>query len=103
VSPPTILRRCSQLKKSVKLKDLDGFKSDLLKKVAAGMLNATYDTTYRAAAYDAYPSPRELGRTLKLGDGFSRYENITGVCLEPGENVVFVGNTAGKPARNFRC
>ena len=87
---------CSQLKTSVQLIDLDGFKSDLLKTVAAGMLNATYDKTYRAASYEAYPSPRELGNTLKLGDGFSRYENITGICLEAGEHVVFVGDTGGK-------
>jgi hypothetical protein len=33
----------------------------------------------RAASYQAYSSPRELDRTLKLGDGFSRHENITGI------------------------
>ena len=77
-------------------KDLAGFKSDLLKTVAAGMLDGTYDKTYRAASYEAYPSPRELGETLKLGDGFSRYENITGIYLEAGEHVVFVGKTGGK-------
>ncbi len=87
---------CRQLKLNVQSKDLHDFKIDLLKTVAAGMLKGTYDTTYRAAEYEAYPSPRELGRTLKLGDGFSRYENITGICLDAGENVVFVGDTAGK-------
>jgi len=87
---------CRQLKASVQLKDLDGFRSGVLKTVAAGMLNATYDKTYRAASYEAYPSPRALGNALKLSDGFSRYENITGICLEPGEHVVFVGSTGGK-------
>jgi hypothetical protein len=37
-----------------------------------------------------------LDKALKLGDGFSRYENITGIYLEAGEHVVFVGNTGGK-------
>jgi hypothetical protein len=87
---------CSQLKTGVQLKDLDGFKSELLKKVAAALLNATYDKTSRAASYEAYPSPRALDRALKLGDGFSRYENITGICLGTGEHVVFVGSTGGK-------
>ncbi len=87
---------CRQLKTSVQLDDLEGFESELLKTVAAEMLNGTYDTAYRAARYEAYPSPQELGRTLKLGNGFSRYENITGICLEPGEQIVFVGKTAGK-------
>ena len=87
---------CSQLKTTVRLEDLARFKSELLRTVAAEMLGGTYSKTYRAASYDAYPSPRELGRTLKLGDGFSRYENITGICLNVGENVVLVGNSNGK-------
>jgi len=87
---------CSQLKPGVSSQDLAGFQSDLLRTVAVGMLAGTYDTTYRAASYEAYPSPSALGRTLKLGDGFSRYENITGIYLEAGEHVVLVGNTGGK-------
>jgi len=87
---------CSRLKATVRPKDLARFKSNLLKTVAAGLLNGTYDRTYRAAGYQAYPSPRQLGRTLKLGSGFSRYENITGMYLEAGENVVFMGDTGGK-------
>jgi hypothetical protein len=87
---------CSQLKPDVDSKDLDGFKSALLKNIAAEMLDETYDKTYRAAEYEAYPSPRALDEAVKLGDGFSRYENITGIYLEAGEHVVFVGDTAGK-------
>ncbi len=87
---------CRELKADVKSKDLDGFKSDLLKDVAAGMLDSTYDKTYRAAVYEAYPSPRALDEAVKLGSGFSRYENITGICLEAGEHVVFVGGAADK-------
>ena len=87
---------CSDLVSSVQLDDLDGFRSELLKKVAAGMLNATYDKASRAASYEAYPSPRALGQALKLGAGFSQYENITGIYLDPGEHVVFVGDTGGK-------
>ena len=87
---------CSQLKTSVQATDLDRFKSPLLKTVAEAMLNGAYDKTYRAASYEAYPSPRALGQTLKLGDGFSRYENITGICLEAGEHVVFVSGAGGK-------
>ena len=87
---------CSQLKTNIQTKDLAGFKSSLLKTVAAGMLDGKYDKTFRAVSYEAYPSPRELARTLKLGDGFSRYENITGIYLEAGEHVVLVGKTGGK-------
>ncbi len=87
---------CSHLRPGVSPKDLADLKSDLLKVAAAGMLEGTYDTMYRAADYEAYSSPSALGRTLKLGDGFSRYENITGIYLEAGEHVVLVGDTGGK-------
>lgn len=87
---------CRQLQADVELTHLDGFQSELLKNVAAAMLRGSYDPTCRAARYEAYPSPRALGRTLKLGDGFSRYENITGICLDPGEHVVLVGPSGGK-------
>lgn len=87
---------CSLLKPGLQAQDLARFKSELLKTVAAGMLEGKYDQTCRVASYEAYPSPRELARTLKLGNGFSRYENITGIYLEAGEHVVLVGNTGGQ-------
>jgi len=87
---------CSRLKANVKLKGLGRFKSKLLKTVAAAMLKEKYDRTYRAATYEAYPSTRELGKVLKLGHGFSRYENITGIYLDSGNNIVFVGDTRDK-------
>jgi hypothetical protein len=85
-----------QLKSDVQAEDLTRFQSELLRSVAVGLLNGTYDTTYRAADYQAYPSPRALDRSLKLGDGFSRYENVTGMFLEPGEHVVFVSGSSGR-------
>ena len=48
---------CSQLKADVQSRDLARFQSDLLRSVAADMLNGTYDKTCRAAAYEAYPAP----------------------------------------------
>ena len=87
---------CSQLKPDVAADDLGKFKSDLLKDVAAAMLDDSYDRTYRAAAYEAYPSPRALSESIKLGNGFSRYENMTGMFLDAGQHVVLVGDTGGK-------
>jgi hypothetical protein len=86
----------SKLERGVNSNNLPAFRSELLRTVAAGLLNQTYDQRYRVASYEAYPSPRELGKTLKLGDGFSRYENITGIYLPAGEHVVLVGSAASK-------
>lgn len=87
---------CAVLKPEVTAGDLPSFRSEVLKATAAALLDGSYNKTYRASSYQAYASPRELGQTLKLGSGFSRYENITGIYLEQGENVVFVGPCHGK-------
>jgi hypothetical protein len=84
------------LRSGVTTNDLASFRGELLRTVAAQMLNGTFEPQYRVADHEAYPSPRELGRTLKLGDGFSQYENITGIYLTAGEQVVLVGPTGGK-------
>ena len=87
---------CTRLKRGVTRKDLLRFKSALLKKTAERLLEGTYEKTYRAARYRAYASSRALQKRLKLGDGFSRYENITGIYLEAGEHVLLVGDTGGR-------
>lgn len=85
---------CTQLKKSVK--NTLKFQSQALSSVAKQILAGEYDRQYIVADYEAYPTPQVIGRTLKLGDGFSKYENITGVYLEKGENIVMVGKTHGR-------
>ncbi|MEG1935154.1 MAG: M60 family metallopeptidase, partial [Rikenellaceae bacterium] len=85
---------CSALKQDVK--SVKKIKSPILKEIAREMLSNNYASDYLVAEYEAYPSPSVIGRVLKLGDGFSKYENITGVYLEKGEHVVLVGNTHGK-------
>ena len=87
---------CRALKRGVTGATLARFKSPLLKDVASALLKRRYDATYRAADYEAYPSPHQLGEELKLGRGFSAYENITGMYLDAGEHVVLVGDTGGK-------
>ncbi len=89
-------KSCRKLKKEVQKKDLTRFRSKLLKNVAGQLLGGNYDATYRATTYRAYPSPQALQRTIKLGDGFSRYENITGIHLGKGEHVVLAGDSGGR-------
>ena len=87
---------CSRLKPDVRAENLGRFKSDVLKTVASQLLAGDYNTTYRATVYEAYASPHALHETIKLGSGFSRYENITGMFLDAGEHVVLVGDARGR-------
>ena len=49
-----------ELNKKVKRKTLKRFKSPLMREVATQLLNGSYDKTYRATKYEAYPSNRSL-------------------------------------------
>lgn len=86
----------SAIKSGTKTSDLESISTPELKKAAQDMAAGKYDSQYRVAEYRAYPSPRALARAIKLGEGFSRYENMTGMYLDAGENVIFVGDTHGK-------
>lgn len=85
---------CTELKSGVT--SADQFKSDAMKSLAEKILAKEYAPDYLAAEYEAYPTPQVIGKTLKLGDGFSKYENMTGVYLDKGEHVIVVGKTQGR-------
>ena len=87
----------SSLKKNVKEKDLDKIKTPELKAVAHQLLNKQYNTAYRLAEYPAWLAPTTLGKELMIGDGYSKYENMTGIYLPLGKHIVLVENIpAGK-------
>lgn len=87
---------CSELKDDVVQSDLSKIKDIKLKEVAKDIFEGTFDATYRAQTYEAYATVESLAKNLKLNTGFSQYENITGMYLNAGENVILVGKTAGK-------
>lgn len=74
---------CTSLKPDVK--DTSAFQSDAMKELAAKILAGHYKPDYLYAEYRALPSPRQTGKNLRIGDGFSKYDNMTGVYLEKGE------------------
>lgn len=85
---------CAALKKGIG--NTDKFQSDAMKALAEKILNKDYKPHYLYAQYEAYPTPQVLHKSLKLGDSFSKYENMTGVYLDKGEHVIIVGKTHGR-------
>ena len=86
----------SALADGVKDKHLKRFASPLMRRLAEQLLDGTYDSSYLLHSYRPVPSDKVLADKLKLYNGYSRYENITGVFLEPGEHVVLVGDLHGR-------
>ncbi len=82
----------TKLKKGTKQKQIDNIKNDEIRNAAAQMLAGEYDLNYRLATYNAYLSPKKLGEILSIGDGYSKYENITGIYMPKGKHVILVDN-----------
>jgi len=80
----------TSLKKKVKKKDISKIQSPAIKQAAEQMLANSYNTNFRLATYKAYLKPTTLGKQLMIGDGYSKYENMTGVYLPIGKNIVLV-------------
>lgn len=86
----------SELVSGFRNKHLKEFKSPLMKQLAKRLKDGNYQSDYLLNSYKPIPSNKELNDKLKLYNGYSQYENITGVYLEQGENVVLVGDLHGR-------
>lgn len=82
------------LKRGFKKSDIEKIKSPQLKQLAGNLYNKQYNTNYRVAQYKALLAPKTLGSKLMIGDGYSKYENITGIYLPKGEHLVLVEGIA---------
>jgi len=82
------------LKKGTKRADIEAIANPQLREVARQLLAGSYDTHYRNARYPAHLSPSTLGQQLMIGDGYSKYENITGIYLPEGTHTVLVDQIA---------
>lgn len=78
------------LKKGTKKRDIERIQNSQLKETAQQLLEGRYDAKYRYATYEACLTPATLGHHLLIGDGYSKYENMTGIYLPMGKHVVLV-------------
>ncbi len=86
----------SELAEGFKAKQLKEFNSPVMQQLAEQLYQGNYESRYLLNSYKPIPSNKVLRQALKLNNGYSNYENITGVYLESGENVVLVGDLHGR-------
>ncbi len=91
----------TQLQKGVTLTKISKIKDPQLKEVAQQLLQNKYSSEYRLANYEALLSPSVLGQQLAIGDGYSKYENITGVYLPIGKQLILVDHIPAGQAVNL--
>ena len=72
------------LKNNVKKSDIGTIQNPQLRELANLLLNKQYNPAYRVAKYKAFLDPVTLGKELMIGDGYSKYENLTGIFYPLG-------------------
>lgn len=82
------------LQPGVTQKKVDKISNLFVKTLATQILSGKYSLDYRLADYKAFKNPSTLGKELHIGDGYSQYENMTGIYLPKGKHVVIVDNLA---------
>lgn len=76
------------LKKGTSKKIINKIEDEHIRKHALNVLAGNYKSDYKLADYHAILSPTTLGHQLSIGDGYSKYQNITGVYLPVGKHIV---------------
>lgn len=90
----------TKLKSGIKKKQIEAITDPNIQKLAFDILAGTDKNQYRLATYNALLSPNTLGHQLAIGDGYSKYENVTGVYLPIGKHVIIAeGIEEGKEVK----
>ena len=83
------------LKADVKRRNINEMKVPALKNLATEIYNGSYLPDSLLVEIQPFLNPEVLGKQMRIGNGFSKYEGITGIRLEKGANIIFVGETKG--------
>lgn len=83
------------LKPDIGIKDIEKMMVPPLKQLATDLFENKYKPGSLLVNIDPYLDPVLLGKQKRIGSGFSKYEGITGIVLNKGEHIVFVGKTNG--------
>jgi hypothetical protein len=84
----------SSLKEGITRRDINRLKNPEIKALATSILDQSYSFDFRLATYKAFLHPATLGDQLKIGRGYSNYENMTGIYLPKGQHIVLIDNIA---------
>lgn len=83
-----------KLKKGITKNQVAKITDPLVRKTAEEIWKGTYNNDLRLNTYKALLSPNILGNNLSIGDGYSKYENITGIYLPIGTHTILVDGIA---------
>lgn len=88
----------TRLKSGVTADQIAMCKDGDLRALATKLMNKQYVTRFRVNSFQPVYSPEALGKLLHIGNGYSRYQHVTGMALATGRHIVVVeGLKEGTP------
>lgn len=76
------------LKPEVTQDDIDALTEPLAISLATQLYGGEYNTDYRLHEYKCVLDPTTLGEQLHIGDGYTRYQNPTGLVFNTGRSII---------------
>lgn len=87
---------CSDLKEGITKKNIETCTSSFYRSIAQAMYDGTYQRMFRIQEFIPHPHPVTHAKA-NLINGFSLYENVTGIYVDQGEKLtVFVSDMNGE-------
>lgn len=80
----------TQLRDDVTRQTIESCTNPLARYLGEHLLDGTYSTKYRVNSFKPIYSPSRLGQILHIGNGYSRYQHVTGIVFDPGTHIVLV-------------
>lgn len=81
---------CTKLRKKIRKRSIERCGNDELRKLAMSIYNGQYDMKFRVNSFKPVYSPSALGRMLHIGNGYSTFQHLTGIVLDPGKHIIIV-------------
>ncbi len=80
----------TELREDVTEEEINACNNMLARYLGLGILNGTYAKDFRVNSFEPVYDPNKLGQILHIGNGYSRFQHVTGIVMKPGVNVILV-------------
>ena len=83
----------TSLKSGTTQTDIEQIQSPVVRQLAHELLQGTYTTDYRVAAYDCYDSPQWLSSQWNTPNKYyDQFQGVTGIVMEQGKHMLVVSD-----------
>ena len=80
----------TELRRGVGKSKIRDCKIPEMQRLALAIRGGKYDLHFRVNSFKPLYTPETLGRLLHIGNGYSRFQQVTGIVVSPGKNIIIV-------------